>query len=95
MNHRIDDDPPPRRSPQLRAEVGAIPHARKASEVIGTKTSNAKKRRLQVLSIVHACREHVPPVPVSTLVCILGISARNVMYLQKLGRRKNKRRDRV
>ncbi len=90
-----DDDPPPSKSPRRYADVGAIPHARRLCHVIGGKTTEAKLRRLRLISIVYACRERPDPVPNSTLVAVLGISEDSIARYHKLGRKWNLRRARV
>lgn len=92
---RFDDFPAPRRSPRLYAEVEAVPHSRRMSEVVGSRTSEARLRRLRHMAIIEACRNAPNPVPYSTLISTLGISRSNAVRLYKMACTRKMRQSRV
>jgi hypothetical protein len=93
MNH--DPDPRPGHSERLYGDMEAVPNARPRSHAFGVWMSPARKKRLQIMAIIHACRHHVPPVPYSTLVANLGISERQARRLFNQGEIRAKRSSRV
>jgi hypothetical protein len=92
---RHDDFPAPRHSPRLFADVDAMPHARRMGEVVGSRLSQAKLKRLRMMAIIFACRNATDPVPYSTLVVTLDISERQAIRLFKLACHRKLRRQRV
>ena len=94
-SHPHDDDPRPDHSPRLYGDMESVPNSARSGMVVSRGMTPFRRERLRKISIVFACREQVPPVPYSTLIAELGISADTVTRYHKIGKNWAKRRNRV